>query len=219
MLDITVELLNLLSAFRMFIDQTEHTLSLKFGKESPELQAFREAQSEEYDAVFGYRFLCRLRNYAQHRSLPLHGSTVGAEFSPPLDQMKPGQEISIERHFRAEVERVELLKERNIWSTVATEIECLPEAFEINQYVDDAMRSIQRLGVMSQQTLAKRIASSFAELSSLSQHFPPEPGVRVIGSYEVKPNGGLGFSFSQMDLDAVTALERSLLPFPSAGSE
>ncbi|MFD3663305.1 hypothetical protein ACFWVF_22385 [Streptomyces sp. NPDC058659] len=57
-----------LSAFRAFDDRTCKWLS---GRYEPNiLNAFRTSLSHEYDTVFAYRFMYKLRNYSQHCGLP-----------------------------------------------------------------------------------------------------------------------------------------------------
>jgi hypothetical protein len=65
------KLLNFLSAARTFLDHTEAHLKRLYGDGSEEAQRFLTATSEAYDRTFAYRFLYKLRNYAQHCGLPL----------------------------------------------------------------------------------------------------------------------------------------------------
>lgn len=68
-------LLNVLSAGRLYLDQTRHSVSSIFGDRSPELGAIKTKMSEEYDARFGYRVMEALRNFVQHRGLGVHHIT------------------------------------------------------------------------------------------------------------------------------------------------
>lgn len=70
-LDINRVLLNLLSSVRMYLDHTETTTHRKYGDTSPIYTNFRRACSDAYDNQFSYRFLYKLRNYAQHCGSPL----------------------------------------------------------------------------------------------------------------------------------------------------
>lgn len=63
---------NLLSSCRSYLDQTPHQLK-EIGGHSLE-GSFKELTNKAYDGHFGYRVMEALRNYAQHRSLPLHGA-------------------------------------------------------------------------------------------------------------------------------------------------
>jgi hypothetical protein len=59
---------NLLSSARMFIDQVQHDWS-SLGIASAPVAALL---AKEYDARLGYRAMEALRNFAQHRSVPVH---------------------------------------------------------------------------------------------------------------------------------------------------
>jgi hypothetical protein len=62
---------NLLSAGRLYIDQTKHEAH-SLG-ERPLVELLQETASQQYRAKLGYRALEELRNYTQHRDLPVHG--------------------------------------------------------------------------------------------------------------------------------------------------
>lgn len=66
-------LLHVMTSSRMYLDQLEHELSGIFGKASAEFAAFRNARQEKYDTRFSFRLMEALRNYSQHRSLPVFG--------------------------------------------------------------------------------------------------------------------------------------------------
>lgn len=68
--------LNILSSFRSFIDHAGTTVSRQKSEGIDLTQAFKEAQSSEYDQNEYYRFLWELRNFAQHCSLPISGYKI-----------------------------------------------------------------------------------------------------------------------------------------------
>jgi len=64
-------IVNLLSAGRMYLDQSAHHLKNIYG-EGSEVLVFREnIKSEQYKQKFGYRVMEALRNYVQHRGFPI----------------------------------------------------------------------------------------------------------------------------------------------------
>jgi hypothetical protein len=65
-------LVNLLATARLYIDQVPHSLSRLFGEDRAIPDAFDAMKSREYDGFVGYRVMEALRNYLQHRSLPIH---------------------------------------------------------------------------------------------------------------------------------------------------
>ena len=64
-------LMNLLASCRLYIDHLKHDMSSIYGNSSPQLTSINKKLSKEYDAYLGYRVLDALRNYTQHRGLPI----------------------------------------------------------------------------------------------------------------------------------------------------
>jgi hypothetical protein len=65
-------IVNLLTASRLYLDHSAHSLSGLFGNESFEVAEVEKKKNELYDSVFGYRLMEALRNHVQHRDLPVH---------------------------------------------------------------------------------------------------------------------------------------------------
>ncbi|MFM8550879.1 MAG: hypothetical protein ACKOCD_00950 [Nitrospiraceae bacterium] len=74
---LTRRLANLLSAAKLYVDQVKHDLATAYGSESSMVQKIQEKFSAEYDGRIGYRAMDAIRNYIQHRSLPIHSVTYG----------------------------------------------------------------------------------------------------------------------------------------------
>lgn len=70
--DLGRRLLNLLSSGRAYVDHADTTIKRRCGAGSDERSGFRASCSEQYDTLFGYRVMCRLRNHAQHRGLAVN---------------------------------------------------------------------------------------------------------------------------------------------------
>lgn len=62
-------LINLLTTTKLYLDQAAHDLNSVFAGASDK---FTKLTKIEYDTVLGYRVLEALRNYVQHRGLPIH---------------------------------------------------------------------------------------------------------------------------------------------------
>ena len=65
-------LVNLLSSGRLYVDHAQHDIGEIFGKESPQEKELKQTLKETYDDNLGYRVAEALRNYVQHRALPVH---------------------------------------------------------------------------------------------------------------------------------------------------
>jgi len=68
-------IVNLLTACRLYLDQTEHTISSIFGVSSTEIARFRKLRNDLYDAHWGYRLMEAIRNHVQHAGLVAHSIT------------------------------------------------------------------------------------------------------------------------------------------------
>ena len=76
-LDITNRVtLNYLTSVRFFLDSTETRIKRRFGKNSQQAKEFEEATRSAFNSSFAYRFLFKLRNYAQHCGSPIESITV-----------------------------------------------------------------------------------------------------------------------------------------------
>lgn len=73
-------IVNLLSTTRGYIDHIEHHLSQVFGNPSTQLENLRTEKSKMYDSSLAYRTMEALRNFVQHRQLPIGKVTGGARW-------------------------------------------------------------------------------------------------------------------------------------------
>jgi len=65
-------IVNLLSAGRMYIDQSVQHVEKIYGIPSPNLETIKNEIKIQYDKSLGYRVMEALRNYVQHRGFPIH---------------------------------------------------------------------------------------------------------------------------------------------------
>ncbi|HEX6038439.1 hypothetical protein [Longimicrobium sp.] len=69
--------INLLTSCRLYIDHIQHDLNSIFGKASGRAEVAVQAMNYQYDVKLGYRVMEALRNYVQHRGLPIAGVLFG----------------------------------------------------------------------------------------------------------------------------------------------
>lgn len=65
-------LINLLTTTRLYLDQVQHDLNMISHEQQGLADSIKELTHYEYDNVIGYRVMEALRNYVQHRGLPVH---------------------------------------------------------------------------------------------------------------------------------------------------
>jgi hypothetical protein len=66
------KIINLLTTCRLYIDQVKHNINKIYGSDSQQTQILKSQLSHEYDSVFGYQVMEAMRNYVQHRNLPIN---------------------------------------------------------------------------------------------------------------------------------------------------
>src|SRR5437763_8220967 len=68
--NLSFEVLNWLTATRLFLDHHLAKFADDYGKDSEQRKQLQAAISNEYDNCMAYRFLYKLRDYAQHCGFP-----------------------------------------------------------------------------------------------------------------------------------------------------
>lgn len=76
-------LANLLSAARLYLDQSGHDLVAMYGSDSEVANGVRVERNCQYDTKLGYRVMEAVRNCAQHRSLPVHRMSYPSRVEQP----------------------------------------------------------------------------------------------------------------------------------------
>lgn len=131
---------NLFHACRSYIDHTPHHLNKLPG--APVAQTFDELRRKAHAEHFGYRFMDAMRNYAQHRGVPLHGSTFNASWTRnPVD----GSKEMLRHTVAASVDVAKLREDKKFNAKVRAEcdhIEWLDVATMTREYIE-ALGSIQ----------------------------------------------------------------------------
>src|SRR5881296_1747966 len=79
-LGFNIRLLNVLTSTRVYVDQLEqHVRDCLPERTADQTKALVKAFfATEYDKYHEYRFMDKLRNYVQHRGLPIHWASAGA---------------------------------------------------------------------------------------------------------------------------------------------
>jgi hypothetical protein len=74
--------LNFLSSARMYLDQIPGVLSTASLHPEVSKEFFKQKTSDQYDSSLAYRVCEALRNYTQHKDLPVHGVSHGFRREP-----------------------------------------------------------------------------------------------------------------------------------------
>jgi hypothetical protein len=180
-LNINARFLSYLSSVRTYLDYTETRIKRKYGEESDIWMVFQCLCTEAYDGSFSYRFLYRLRNYAQHCGLPIDGIRFKVEPSEE-DPNQPYYSLWIG------INRDELLQAFD-WGNLEQEIAALPTEFPINPMLDEMTNSLHdincRLGAEELPTLTEHANHIKATLARISyKHEDGDPCIFELAETE-----------------------------------
>ncbi len=126
---------NLLSSARLYVDQIKHHISALFPKDLAKKSEVEAYFHHEYDTLLGYRVMEALRNYSQHRGLPVHGTAYSANW---MDDGKPTQRL--EYNASLSISMKELEADGSIKASVMEELTALEPTVDlkplIREYVE-----------------------------------------------------------------------------------
>jgi hypothetical protein len=133
------KLRNFFSEFRAFLDYTETYLNNQYGKDSKEFKDFKAACSKEYDSSVSYRFVYKLRSYAQHSGVPINNMSItSGDFDPAMGDYK--------NHLLLEIDRDRLLNASFKWTAkVKEDIEGFPPRFELDPHIVNMFMCLERI--------------------------------------------------------------------------
>ncbi len=106
--------INILSAFKFYIDNAETHIKRQFGKKSNEAKEYKLQTNKYFDNNFEYRFLSKLRNYSLHLGFPLKRVTYRLREEAVI----PNNMIGDIKLF---VKTSRLLKESKLFGKIVTE--------------------------------------------------------------------------------------------------
>ncbi|CAL2075882.1 conserved protein of unknown function [Tenacibaculum sp. 190524A02b] len=185
-------LLNYLTSVKTFLDHSETKLNRKFGKNSEELNQFKNVTSFFYDNSFAYRFFYKLRNYAQHIGLPLTNIGFTTEDNREVNLMK--------RTLSAYFESSELVKKYDSWSIVKKDFENKASEIDLSTELYEMTHNIKEIGKCVKDLFEKPLIEKTVELKKMIEHLKDDNGIPFI-AYDVrtKPNGELD-NFTTIDI-------------------
>jgi hypothetical protein len=177
-LNINRHLINFLSAVRMFLDHSETNLKELYGRDSEKARRFENACSDAYDNSFSYRFLYKLRNYAQHCGTPLGQVELGSKLV--------GTHPDVVQHlFAIRFSRDELLKRYKLWGkSLAEEIRNLPSKFDIVPHVKEMMKHLENINLTRFEDDLPELLQSAKFVQNLIIETKDKPGLPCILWFE-----------------------------------
>lgn len=110
---------NLLTTCRLYKDQTAHDVSTIYGKESQQFADYDRLHSRRYDQTLGYRVMEAARNFLQHRSLIISGTSHEAKRIEEEDRVAHSGSVNLSVH--------RLRTEGGFKSAVLSELEAIAD--------------------------------------------------------------------------------------------
>lgn len=163
---------NLLSSARLYVDQTKHHISTLFPKDAAKLKEVSDLFSHEYDTRQGYRVMEALRNYGQHRGLPVHGMTHDARW---LDDDLPTQRI--EYNSALNISTKELEADGTFKPAVMAELTSQGEWIDLKPMVRDYMEGLAAVHVEIRKRLDPRMKQAEELVLQYRKMFEENAGV------------------------------------------
>ncbi|HWP92590.1 MAG TPA: hypothetical protein VNN20_10395 [Thermodesulfobacteriota bacterium] len=107
-LGLNIRLVNLLTAVRLYIDQSNQNVTECLPNDSNAKGNVKKLFSKEYDENRDYRFMEALRNYVQHRGIPVHWTQLGGRWISLDDDrlLEYSMELASQRSYLEEDEKM-----------------------------------------------------------------------------------------------------------------
>lgn len=206
-LNVNRRLANFLSSARLFLDHTELRLKRRYGKRSPEVEAFKSATSNAYDGVFAYRFFYRLRNYAQHCGMPVGG--IVAESS--VDESSRVERHTISYWFDVE----QLLRVGDdVWGNLRPELEAGPDRLSVDEMAVQVMDELRGLSDRVVQIEYPRLQAAANVILAIVKDASGPNTMAQVGTIS-RDKDALGFVLEDVPLTIMASLGFVKLSTPS----
>ncbi|KQM97988.1 hypothetical protein [Sphingomonas sp. Leaf25] len=110
-------LLNLMSAARTYVDHVKHHMSAMHPGDAVVKAAVDALFADRYDASLDYRVMEAMRNYSQHRGMPVHG------FSYEPHWIDEGGDRRLEANYRIKLDLALLREDKKFKASVLKELD------------------------------------------------------------------------------------------------
>lgn len=164
---------NFLSSMRTFLDHSERILKKEYGKNSEEVKNFKELTNRLYDSHFSYRFLYKLRNYAQHNGLGITHFNISKEYGVD-NNINIESIISLNR---------DLILDDFKWNPITKDIQNQPEEIYIKPLMDQMILDLRCLLNFIIKKELIEIKNSFVFLNKLIEEASVKEGIPCIVKY------------------------------------
>jgi hypothetical protein len=150
----------------LYSDQAKHHFKAFFPDDPDAAEDLNALFSKEYDEWFAYRVMEALRNYAQHRGLPLQGFSHSGRW---LDIKSPDK--LMESNVALNLDTTHLAEDSGFKASVLAELKTLGETIDIKLMVREYVECFGRVHTAFRAKVADRLAEDRTELERLVEGF------------------------------------------------
>jgi hypothetical protein len=134
---------------RLYIDQVSHNIRSIYGADSEQEKVVKEQTSQEYDSGFpGYRVMEAMRNYVQHRELPIRG------LSKNMRRIEKESEVFMKHTIKLSIDINTLNEDKKFKRKILTELQSLGESVELTPLVRQYLGSIGKIHLKIRELLS-----------------------------------------------------------------
>ncbi|WP_420614512.1 hypothetical protein [Candidatus Palauibacter sp.] len=159
-LEMNRRLLSVLTSLRLYAEYNETRFKRRFGTDSKEVAGLKTVFANAYDSSFSYRFLCGLRNYAQHCGLPI-------EYVRTTSRLREDETLEHKLEVNFEMKKL-LAKGRKCWgSRGRADLERAPllmdvepvvsEVIPVLEQIQNGLQAVERTSLLSSGRAALRV--------------------------------------------------------------
>lgn len=168
---------NFLSSARMYLDQRRHHISEITERKSHLNSEIINIASEHYDQHFSYRLMEALRNYSQHKDLPIRGLSYHHRWIERKDL--PNE---MESNVSIEISTQKLLSDSSFKSRVRLELKNEREYIDIKHHIRKYTECISDIHTRTTGSISEFYEPATIFLNELNERFCKESGIAdVVG--------------------------------------
>jgi hypothetical protein len=145
------KVINLLTTCRLYMDQVIHNINSIYGEKAGLAEAIKKKMSDEYDSNLSYRLLEALRNYVQHRGLPIYELWYG------LDRVELTSGPIFKHTITPSISVIRLREDKDFKASVLKELEPMGDLIDIKPHIRKYIDSIGRIHLFIRELLEKDI--------------------------------------------------------------
>jgi hypothetical protein len=178
---------NLLSSCRLYVDHTDHHLSV-ISENYPDFRArFKDLRHEKYDENIEYQTLEALRNYSQHRGFPVHTLTFGSSWDegPKSEPSEKGKNLGDTLSFRVTpyLDVEDLATDKKFKKSVAKQLQSKRATkIDLILFIRRYVGLISEIHQEIRKFYAEEISEAQASISAAIKKFERKAGIdRAVG--------------------------------------